>query len=736
MSDATDLLETVTGVHTEADDAPAGLPPDAGPPGNDATPSPEEAVEALQALVVAVRAADAPQWRKAQVAAFLKGGEYIDGLGAARLEDNSTVEGLVAELASIQGMTEAVRPLRRAIREASKRAKEALRAARRNAASAPPAQGLPLDLALEPLLAGHRLPPHLRCPTPWELAPDGIFLLHVDGETAEVTRQPVATSPVLVTGRLTDVDDGTVSLHLEWPRSGRWLRRIVGRGSVMDQRALVSLAQYDLPVHSQNAGEIVRYLAAFEGANLTDLPCAKVTSHLGWQGHDGALGFLWGQRLITGADPAAGAVGRPEDTLPASWHPDWVALNVDAGTQSLVRAFHVQGTWEGWLAAAEAARPYPMVGLGILAALAPPLLHVIPEAHNFAVDWSGATSRGKTTTLRLAASVWGNPDDRGQSLIGSWDATRVGIERSAAVLSGLPLILDETKRAKHPSDVARVIYDVVNGSGRTRGSVAGLQETTHFRTVLLSTGEAPATSFTQDGGTRARVLSLRGFPFGETSARTASAANTITETVLAHYGHAGPRLVARLAARREAWPDIREAYRRKRSAWTEVASGNPVAGRIAGYVALLHVAGDIANGALHIPIDVQAALELAWAAALVGAAESDRPRDALELLHGWACANAARFKGREDPGLMGHPPALGWAGCWPPGRDLAVIPQVLTDLLKQQGYEYDGIVPTWRERGWLEHEAGRNTRRIDLGAGRPHCVVVRAEVLVTLGADS
>ena len=49
---------------------------------------------------------------------------------------------------------------------------------------------------------------------------------------------------------------------------------------------------------------------------------------------------------------------------------------------------------------------------------------------------------------------------------------------------------------------------------RGRGSPQGVQRTTRAHGVLLSTGEAPATSFTNDGGTRARTLCLWGSPFG------------------------------------------------------------------------------------------------------------------------------------------------------------------------------------------------------------------------------
>lgn len=60
----------------------------------------------------------------------------------------------------------------------------------------------------------------------------------------------------------------------------------------------------------------------------------------------------------------------------------------------------------------------PSLWLAIYAALLPPLMGLCPEIPGFTVDWSGTTSHGKTTALRLAASVWGCPDQgpAGESL--------------------------------------------------------------------------------------------------------------------------------------------------------------------------------------------------------------------------------------------------------------------------------------------------------------------------------
>ncbi|MBK9649641.1 MAG: DUF927 domain-containing protein [Deltaproteobacteria bacterium] len=121
------------------------------------------------------------------------------------------------------------------------------------------------------------------------------------------------------------------------------------------------------------------------------------------------------------------------------------------------RGFRAEGSWAGWIASVTHAVPYPAVFLGLYAALVPPLLGLLPHSSNFILDLCGETSLGKTTALRLAASAWGCPDERGSGLLFSWDASRVFIERAAALGDFLPLFLDDTKRARRREDVGHTL---------------------------------------------------------------------------------------------------------------------------------------------------------------------------------------------------------------------------------------------------------------------------------------
>jgi putative DNA primase/helicase len=567
---------------------------------------------ALAPLVRVVTLAESGADAVGAVAALLDDSAALDGLAAAQRQAPAKVASLLVRLGARKGYRQFAGRLERAIREVATAQQRAESEERFDQATASASR--PLEEALGSALAGHELPAGLVSPPGWDVDRSGIARLKVDDDSGEVQAVDVAHRPMIIEGRYRDVHDNTVTYALAWSgaHSG-WHVHPVPRGKAADARGLVAFAAHDAPVTSNNAANLVAFLSDFEAANAEHLPEARVTTSMGWHGTGAERCFLWGRSVI-GRDGVL--VGDAvEDVPPARWRPGQLHLLVtEPGVRALADGFRASGTWEGWLAAVAVAARHPVVMLGIYAALVPPLMAVVPTIANFVVDFCGETSRGKTTTLRLAASVWGNPDERGGGLVMSWDATRVYVERAAALTDYLPTFLDDTKRARKPEDVGRTLYDFASGVGRGRGSLQAIQRTTRSHGVLLSTGEAPATSFTNDGGTRARTLCLWGSPFGGVGPETVGAVHQLANAVLAHHGHAGPRLVSWLLSGQDAVRQVRELYREAVERWTALANGNPVAGRAAHYVAALDLAKALLHGPLGVPAPAEDPIGAAWAA--------------------------------------------------------------------------------------------------------------------------
>lgn len=561
--------------------------------------------------------------------------------------------------------------------------------------------------------------PTLAIPEPYQVLEACVVRMGADkdGDPKPFT---LAFAPVLPTGRMRDAVTGEESLLLSWRWPGDpWRSRVVERSQALTGRELVKLSAVGFPVADDSAKGLVGYLHRVEAANRLTLPCAAVSSHLGWQGDPETAPFLCGRTLILpdGSREEARAldVDRPEE-----WNEQRVCFHgIGAGEEQIVDAFCTAGTLDGWRNTARLLAPYPKALIAFYASFCAPLLAVF-GVPNFIVDLSNRTSTGKTTALRGAASIWGNPDERqASSLVGTWDATRVWTERASHVMSGLPLIMDDTKKARQDGRaVADLIYAVASGRGRGRGTLTGLAQTATWRTVMLSSGEQPATAYTQDGGTRTRVLSLRGTPFGDADLKTGKVVAALNTGLCQHYGHAGPIFLSWLMRERPHWDGWRREYAKLVARYTAEAA-TPEGGRLAQYAALVSVAGAMAHEALSLPWTHTQPIDALWSELASEAADAAGDLRALEHVLSWAHSHEHTFYGRTPSDRFGNDTFRGpFSGRWDEGEDwpyLAFFPNVIRELLADEEFHPDAIFSGWKERGWLNADAARYTCTM-----RPH----------------
>lgn len=147
-------------------------------------------------------------------------------------------------------------------------------------------------------------------------------------------------------------------------------------------------------------------------------------------------------------------------------------------------AFAVAGTLDSWRTQIGGrCRANPMMILAISLAFSAPLLKIL-EMDGGGLHFRGLSSSGKSTLLRLAASVWGSP-----SLVQQWRATDNGLEKQAPSYNDLLLPLDELAaiNARH---LSTTIYMLSNGKAKTRMSNEnGLQKSATRRLAIISSGE-------------------------------------------------------------------------------------------------------------------------------------------------------------------------------------------------------------------------------------------------------
>lgn len=568
----------------------------------------------------------------------------------------------------------------------------------------------------------------------------GVQILEPDRIGNLVAKQ-LLIPPVLILKRLKNTATHQEETLIAWWRDGMWNTRVFSREILASSNKILALANYAITITSVTAPKFISYLTAYEAENQSTIPIIKVTNTLGWQLDMNA--FLAGNLLITedgyfdaNAGNACNQAGAQSD-LPV------VFKGKDDGDAQLAEAFSANGTYEGWISAINETYDYPYVFGNILAAFSTPLLAIL-GAQNFVIDTAFTTSRGKTTTLRGAASVWGNPSGIGSTLLQTWDNTDVWIGRAAATLNDLPLILDDTKLAAngHKKDagtkVSGTIYKIASGRDRGRGSLDGTRITDTWRSVLLSTGEQSAVDFTEgDGGTHARVISIWGAPFG--NEKNAEIVKRFTDAVNKNYGHAGPRFIRFLLKNKADWGAWRDAYDELKLHYADQAGSDPVANRMSAHFATLAMTATLLHAALPELKPSQPIREIInaiFAATKMSFEEADRSMSALKFICDWAASNQNKFwrDSSSDDAETAYEPHGGWAGRWDQNwSTIDFAPNYLKNLLNKEGYDASAIIKAWGSRSWLKGEGSSHQRSTRLNGKKMRVYSINREILQELG---
>lgn len=565
--------------------------------------------------------------------------------------------------------------------------------------------------------------PDLDWPKGYRVTDEGVY--HGKMTPEGMAWDQITYAPIVITSRYQDIDTQVEQCEVSWRRGASWVSEVIPREMMAKSREIVSLATTGAPIDDGNARAVVRYLSATEATNLDTLPLGLTSSRMGWL--SGGRAFLAGDRLIGEQNPR-------------------IRFRGEGGIAQMADSYETTGTYEGWLDAIKLMSAYPLAYSSIYAAIASPLLYIIPACPNFIIHWSAQQGTGKTSSVRGGASVWGDPSDTG--LIGSWETTQTWIERAASCNNYLPLILDDTNKiAKHlRSQLAQTVYILSSGKGKGRGSITSTQRQASWRGITLSTGESRITEHTTDEGVRARVVSLTGYPLGKKGQNRSEA---LEHLLGLHHGHLGPMVIQWLMEHRGNWPAIRKEYERHLTELKATAL-TKTAGRIAKYIALLAVAADLIHNAIGVPRPAIDPIQHIWDVVQLTSGEADQPSDALRIVYDWASSNPLRFFDPSTHGSNQDAPYTGWAGSWSQNEnweEIALVRKELDAVLHTSGHVPDAIYAEWDARGWIrcpgteaEQEAKKKPRNNrgrmlsrKIGRRKVKCVVIRRSALYVAG---
>ncbi len=141
----------------------------------------------------------------------------------------------------------------------------------------------------------------------------------------------------------------------------------------------------------------------------------------------------------------------------------------------------------------------PLLMLSLCSAFAGALLN---KAHQQGGGFHmfGDSSKGKSTGLNVACSVWG-----GESYKRSWRATSNGLEATASMFNDSLLTLDEISECD-PKEVGNITYMIANGLGKQRANRnGGARAAQQWRVIVLSNGERSVESVMNEVGKQTKA---------------------------------------------------------------------------------------------------------------------------------------------------------------------------------------------------------------------------------------
>jgi len=502
---------------------------------------------------------------------------------------------------------------------------------------------------------------------------------------AESTVITVCPSPVIITKRFKNVDACSEKVELTFFRDNKWASIVVPRSSAFNKSALINCADRGFPVASKNASDIVDYLYDYENANVKNIPLMQSTERLGWI--DDTSFFPYTAK-------------------------DDICFETDFEDLSAIhKSLEEHGSFETWLEHSKKLRANPYGRFMLAASFASVLLEPLSHRVFFVNIWHDTTS-GKSAACKIAVSVWGNP----LKLMGSFNATAVGLERKADTLRNIIYGLDERQLAnENRLPMAQIVYGLSNGFGRIRGSKeGGIQSLTNWRLIVLSTAEEPLLSDGSHDGMNTRVMEIHGIPVDDKA--LASELHNVSEK---NYGFAGCKFVKRLCSEMKNnnsmvisdFERVKKAIALKSSATTHLDNAAVIA--LGDYYSDMWIWNASESDAFEHAINT-AVLMLDNNASL---AQEDIVSRAWQYITDWCVANDKAF-GSDAPVKF---------GIKEDAATYCISKFAFEDALNKKGYPVEKCMTGFFERGYMKKWNGKRQRQKRVNGVQKRYYVIQLE---------
>lgn len=474
----------------------------------------------------------------------------------------------------------------------------------------------------------------------------------------------ICSHPIFPTMRYVNIETGSELMDISYMLDGRWHSlKLIDRKTISQSKTVVTLSEYGLDVTSENAREIVNYLAEIDQLNRDIIPRRETVKHLGWVKGRGFSPY------IEGVDYDSG--GRFEEAFRA------------------VRSSGSLDEWKQIAAQIMAGDEYLPARIMLASSVASVVLRWTSQQPFIVHLWSSQSSTGKTIALMLAASVWADPE-LGRYMR-SMNATKVANEQLAGFCNNLPLILDELQTVQKNTDFDDIIYMLCEGTGKARGARdGGLREQTRWMNTILTSGEQPISAEARAGAVN-RVISIE--TDGQVIPGDKSQMSDFADGLRENFGHAGRMIIDRIMSRKDFGDSIRASYKEAMSQLAQY-----VTGKQANYGASVLVGDALLNGIVFDgafpPLLPKHILPYLATQDMV-----DTNKKALDWLLSFVAVNGGKFHVEGEDILA--PVKSEIIGMIDKDRNVAIVKGVLKDKLEQRGWVMVSFLQWCNQRGYL-----------------------------------
>lgn len=496
----------------------------------------------------------------------------------------------------------------------------------------------------------------LRCGK-WHAGDGGIYRLKQQGDI--VIKEVACAFPIIPIAILENREDGTekvsLSYALNWQQGKKWRTRSFPRAIISNKAKIVdALATCGVDVTSETAKLLVDYLRIVITSNQDRLPRISSISHLGW----------YESKFI------------PYDAE--------ISIDTEDEAPKLIQSIHSKGKLEEW---AEFIKPLWKSSIYLRLTIAASLASVLIEKCNalpFVLHLWGGSGAGKTVALKVAASIWGEPDNFAQTI----NMTPNALMQTAGLLHSLPLLGDELQTIKSNipgQNYDKLIMQLTEGTERGRlNSNAQMKQQKAWKNAFIFTGEEPITMANSGGGVKNRVIEL------ECTKKIIANGNATVNFICSHYGNAGRVFIDHLADK-----DIAADYQNIYNALLELTDSSE---KQTGALALIGVADAYACECIFRErggvLQLQKLAEFAKSTDEIDPAER-----AYNYIMDVVAANADNFTKPNS----GRDIKAGYGETWGKIRpDMVIfIKSRLEAELVKQGFSFEAVKNKWADKGYL-----------------------------------